>query len=195
VALALECVLAMRAEHGIRAQDVLRVEVETFRQALNIVGGGAAGDRATVASKEQADHSIPYLCAVALLDGDVWPPQFADDRVTRPDVQELMQSVWVRQRDDLTERYPNEMPCRVRILMRDGRELEGGRNDYRGFWRTRPLDWDGVMEKFERLSASVVEPAHAREIAQAVQDLDSIPLAELMQLLGRGALNQARSST
>jgi 2-methylcitrate dehydratase len=37
----------------------------------DIVGGGAAGDRSMAASKEQADHSLPYLCAVALIDGDV----------------------------------------------------------------------------------------------------------------------------
>ena len=41
-------------------------------------------------SKEQADHDLRYLLAVALLDGNVMPAQFTDDRVTSPDVQSLL---------------------------------------------------------------------------------------------------------
>src|SRR5205823_13761240 len=124
----LECLLEMREQHGIRAADVLRVEVDAFKQVHNIVGGGEAGDRYIASSKEQADHSLPYLCAVALLDGDVWPQQFVNERLQRSDVQELMKRVWVRQRASLSMRYPNEMPCRLKVVMRDGREITAEKN-------------------------------------------------------------------
>jgi 2-methylcitrate dehydratase PrpD len=65
------------------------------------------------AAAEQADHSPPYLCAAALLDGEVAPAQFTDERVERQDVQQLMRCVWVRQRDELSDRIPQAMPCRV----------------------------------------------------------------------------------
>jgi len=181
----LECLLNLRAEHNLRAEDVYRVEVDVFKQAANITGGGEAGDRTQVRSKEQGDHSLPYLCAVALLDGQVWPPQLAPERVAAADVQDLLRRVWVRQREEFNERYPDEMPCRVTVTLRDRREVVGEAVDFPGFWRTRPLSWDEAMEKYERLAGPMAGAALTREIAQAVQALDSIEISELTELLGR----------
>ena len=181
----LECLLDLRAEHGIPAEEVELVEVDAFKQVLNIVGGGEAGDRSRARSKEQADHSLPYLCAAALLDGDVLPEQFEQARVERDDVQSLMQRVWVRQREDLSERYPQEMPCRVSVRMCDGRVLVGEKRDYLGFARTRKLDWSGVVEKFDRLAGPSLDTALRRAIPEAVQSLDSIQVSELAEMLGR----------
>lgn len=190
----IECLLGLREQHRLRPEDVLRVEVDAFKQVHNIVGGGAAGDRAQAASKEQADHSLPYICAAALLDGDVWPDQFTNERVHSRDVQELMKRVWVRQREDLNLRYPKEMPCRVRVMMRDGSELAAEKSDYLGFAHTRPLDWDGVRAKFERLAGPELDSTLLREIPAAVDALDTIKISELTELLARTGKRQARAS-
>lgn len=173
----------------------MRVEVDVFKQAQNIVGSGEAGDRSEPRNKEQADHSLPYLCAVALLDGDVWPQQLTPERIARPDVRNLMARVWVRQRDELSMRYPNEVPCRVRLLLRDGREIEAEKSDYLGFATKRPRDWDGVLAKFDRLAGPFAGTALRRDIAQAVQALDTIPVADLTELLSRvGRRRESRAA-
>jgi len=190
----IECLLEMRERHHLRAADVLRVEVDTFKQVHNIVGGGEAGDRSQAASKEQADHSLPYICAAALLDGDVFTDQFTNERVRSRDVQELMKRVWVRQREDLNLRYPKEMPCRVKVILRDGGEPTAEKGDYLGFARTRPLDWAGAVAKFERLARPELDRALLREIPDAVDSLDTIKVSELTKLLGRVGLRRARAS-
>jgi 2-methylcitrate dehydratase len=73
----LEAVLELRAEHGMDAADVDHVQVDVFDVAFNIIGGGEEGDKKVVRTKEQADHSLPYLVAVVLLDGQVLPAKFA----------------------------------------------------------------------------------------------------------------------
>src|SRR5438445_7042982 len=50
---------------------LFRSEVDVFDVAYRIIGGGEEGDKMMVRNKEQADHSLPYLVAVALLDGEV----------------------------------------------------------------------------------------------------------------------------
>jgi 2-methylcitrate dehydratase len=182
---ALELLLELRETNEIKAEDVLRVEVDAFKQVHNITGGGSGGDREHVRSKEQGDHSLPYLCAVALLDGDVWPEQLTPERLGRPDVQELMRRVFVRQRDDLSSRFPKEVPVAIDVLLRDGREIRGEKSDFLGFAHTRPLDWDGALAKFDRLAGPSLDAGLRREIPQAVRALDSIPVTELTALLGR----------
>ena len=44
-------------------------DIEAFDVAYKIIGGGEEGDKTVVVTKEQADHSLPYLIAVAILDG------------------------------------------------------------------------------------------------------------------------------
>ena len=50
-----------------------RIELDTFQVAYDIIGGGEEGEKQSVHTKEEADHSLPYLLAVALLDGQVLP--------------------------------------------------------------------------------------------------------------------------
>jgi 2-methylcitrate dehydratase len=190
----IECLLEMREQHGLRPEDVLRVEVDAFKQIHNIVGGGASGDRSEAASKEQADHSLPYICAAALLDGDVFTDQFVNERLRRRDVQELMKRVWVRQREELNRRYPREMPCRVTVITRDGGVLVLEKSDYLGFAMTRPLDWEQAVVKFRRLAGPELDAALLREIPAAVSALDSIKVSELTELLGRVSRGRAKAS-
>ena len=84
---ALEGILQLRERHHPRPEDIDWVRVEIFDVAYNIIGGGAEGDKRLVRTKEEADHSLLYLLAVALLDGEVTPAQYAPERIRRDDVQ------------------------------------------------------------------------------------------------------------
>jgi 2-methylcitrate dehydratase len=74
--------------------------------AHKIIGGGEEGGKYVVRVKEEADHSPPYLLAVAVLDGQVMPEQYAAQRILRSDVQQLLRKVSVRPRQDLSRRFP-----------------------------------------------------------------------------------------
>lgn len=63
-----EGVMELKQEHHIVTSDIQRIEIEIFDVAYNIIGGGEEGEKVTVRSKEEADHSLPYIVAAALLD-------------------------------------------------------------------------------------------------------------------------------
>jgi len=181
----IEAVIDLHLATAISIDDVARIEVELFQAGFDIIGGGDEGDKTVVFTKEDADHSLPYLVAVALLDGQVLPAQFRRERIAADDVQALLRRVEVRPAADLTARFPDEHACRVRIGLRSGRVLEQEKSDYEGWW-TRPMSWDRVVEKFEALAGRAIEPGRAKDITQAVLDLESIDVTDLMQLLGEG---------
>jgi 2-methylcitrate dehydratase len=188
---ALEALLELRANHDIEAADVVQVELETFQVAYDIIGGGEEGGKKEIETKEQADHSLPYLLAVALLDGQVMPEQFAPERILRADVQELLRQVEVRPAADLTARFPAEHACRLRLLLSGGVTLAAEKSDYHGFV-TRPMSWELARQKFERLAARAVEPELATELAEAVLTLDELETRELTAILARAG---ARATT
>ena len=118
---ALEALLELREAHALDRPTVERIELETFQVAYDIIGGGEEGDKTEIRTKEEADHSLPYLLAVALLDGQVLPEQFAPERIVRPDVQALLRRVDVRPAADLSARFPDEHACRLRLHLPTGR--------------------------------------------------------------------------
>ncbi len=180
----LEGVLDLRREHDIRPEDVERIEIETFDVAHAIIGGGEEGDKTIVRTKEEADHSLPYMVAVALLDGQVLPDQYRPERIHRSDVQALLRKVVVRPTDAFSRQFPARMPCRIRITLRDGRVLEREKQDYEGF-HTRPMRWPTIVQKFERLSAPFADADLRREIVAACSELDGVRVREVTRMLAR----------
>jgi 2-methylcitrate dehydratase len=181
--------------NGIDPTRIKKVSVTTFLTAYHIIGSGAYGNRKVVHSKEQADHSLHYLIAVALLDGDVLPGQFTAERIMRNDVQELLQKVEVDTKlpfhkptmvagmlDPYTQSYPEEMRTSVEIELEDGTRFSGKQSDYPGFF-TRPLGWDEVIEKFTRLSDPFIDRERQEQIADCIRNLEQRDLAELVELI------------
>lgn len=184
----LEAVLELRQAAGLDPGQVERVELDVFQVAYDIIGGGEEGDKRAVRTREEADHSLPYLVAVALLDGGVLPAQFEPERVAASDVQGLLRRVDVRPCADLSARFPAEHPCRVRIALRDGRVLTREKPDYRGFL-TRPAGWDDVEDKFRLLASPVAGEAVADRIVELVRGLEHIRVEDLCEVLARVGRN------
>ena len=179
---AIEALLELRSQNHLQAGEVQRIELDTFNVAYDIIGGGEEGEKHSVATKEEADHSLPYLLAVALLDGQVLPDQYLPQRILAEDAQGLLRRVVVRPDPELSRRFPAEHSARVRLFLVDGRILEREQHDYEGF-HTRPMSWDTVAAKFDRLAAGHVEPELGARIRDAVRRLDELDAEDLTRLL------------
>jgi len=191
----LEGMIELRKQHAFDPADVKEIEVTIFHTAYDIIGGGKYGDRSKVSTKEEADHSLPFMIAVALLDGDVQPQQYEPERITRADVQALMQKVrahppiriekpkvLVEKIDPYSRKYPDEMPCKIEVKLRSDQKYQIEKTDYSGFY-TRPWRWDEVTRKFRGLAQNV-KGSQQDEIIQAVQNLENIRARDLMEPLG-----------
>lgn len=179
-----EGVLELKEEYQFTGADIQRIDIEIFDVAYNIIGGGEEGEKITIYTKEEADHSLPYIVAVAILDNQVMPAQYLPERIVRQDVQTLLRRVFVRPVDEFSHRFPDQMPSSIRITLKDGRVLTRQKRDYEGFL-TRPMRWERITEKFEQLSRRRVPLQLQREIADAVVRLEAIPVRELASLLGK----------
>ena len=180
----IEGVLELQAEHGFTGADVERIEIDTFAVAYNIIGGGEEGDKTVVESKEQADHSLHYMVAVAILDGQVMPEQYEDERIKADDVQALLRKLVARPIDDYSARFPDEMVNQIRVYLRDGRVLTRDKTDYEGF-HSNPMRWETVEAKFDGLCEPYTDAALRGEIVDAVRRLESVRVEDFAGLLAR----------
>jgi 2-methylcitrate dehydratase len=182
---AVEGALELRREHGFDGTAVARVAVDIFDVADRIIGGGE-GDKTLVRTKEDADHSLPYMLAAALCDGELTPAQYAPERIQAPDVQHLIHCVTVRSDPAFSSRFPAEMACRVTVALHDGRRFEIEKRDYEGF-HTRPMSPQRVAAKFHDIAGPFIAADIRDEIVDAVVRLDDLTVRQLTTLLGRPA--------
>src|SRR5271156_119697 len=169
---------------GFDPATIVSIGAEVPQITYDFTGGGLYGTEAAVTSKEQADHDLRYLLAVALLDGNVMPAQFTDDRVTSPDVQSLLTKVSARPNASYTAQYPRRMPAKITVRLTDGTTLSHEVQDYPGM-PSRPFTWNDVVEKFDQLTADRIDSDLANQIKDAVRSLEHIKVTDLMALLAR----------
>jgi len=179
---ALEGMLELRAKHHVRPEEIESIKIDIFDVAYHIIGGGEEGDKQRVRTKEEADHSLPYMVAVALLDGDVSPAQYVPERIAREDVQTLLHKVTIQPDEVFSKRFPAEMPCRIQITLKDGRTLAIEKQDYEGFY-THPMSWEQAVAKFERLAAPFTAAEQLASIVETVAHLETKDVAQLTGLL------------
>lgn len=179
---AIEGALEMESKFCFSPEEVERFDIETYEYAHYIMGGGKGGDRHVVPNKETADHSLPYVVAVALLDGQVMPAQYEMERILREDVQGLLRKVYSSSSDELTGRYPKESSFRFKVTLKDGTVYKKEKSTCEGFF-TNPMSWEMVLDKFVALSEPHAGVGLRDEIVDAVSRLESIRVNELTAFL------------
>jgi 2-methylcitrate dehydratase len=187
----LELMEELRSEGDFDPAEIEAIEVEIFDVAYNIIGGGEEGDKKAVRTKEQADHSLPYMLAAAILDGKVTPEQYLPERIGRNDVQGLLRRIHVHPLEEFSRRFPEEMRCRLDVKLAGGRTLVREKKDYEGF-HTRPPRWETAREKFGRLAAPYAGDTLREEIASAVRELETTQAVELTELLKKVKVREER---
>lgn len=191
----IEAAIELKQQNKIDPAQIEKVQLTTFLTAYHIVGGGEYGDRHDVHSKEQADHSLPYTVAVALLDDELYPEQLLEKRINKPDVQNLLKKVEVKTKfplhkpeklsgflDPYTKQYPDKMMGEVKIIMKDDKEYSLEKEDYYGF-HTRPMSWADVKKKFKRLCSTNANKELQQQIIDVVSNLEKHSVKDLVNLL------------
>ena len=157
---AIEAALQLRPEvNDIR--NVAAIDIHTFDAAVDIIGKDPEKWRPR--TRETADHSLPYCAAVALADGDVTRAQFDPQRFTDPALLDLVARTKVHRDPLLSKRYPQGIPSRLTVTLRNGRQLVREVEFPRGHARNPMTDAE-VEKKFRTL----VEPRYGKERADPV---------------------------
>ena len=162
--------LVIELRQQIAAAEIDSVRVATYGEALRRTATEA--EKWNPETRETADHSIPYLVAAALQDGDVTPATFAPSRIQDPALRPLIKKLTVVEEPDFTRRYPAESCTRIDVTTTDGRRLAAETNYPKGHCRN-PLTDSEVEAKFRALAYGALGAEGCDRVLAEVWNLEN----------------------
>ena len=165
---AIEAALFLRKQIVDLAQ-MRSVTIESHDAAVDIIGSEL--EKWKPETRETADHSLPYITAIALIDGEVTSKQFERERFADPKVWKFLEKVKVERNAELSAMYPGAVANIVHVDLADGKKLTK-RVDYPLGHARNPLKDTEVEGKFFALVTPVLGEKRARVIVDLVWKLD-----------------------
>jgi 2-methylcitrate dehydratase len=160
---AIEAALFLRKQID-HLDEVKSVAIESHDAAVDIIG--SEPEKWRPMTRETADHSLPYITAIALIDGEVTNKQFEPERFKDPAVWKFLENVKVERNAELSAIYPGAVANIVHVDLTGGRCLTK-RVDYPLGHAKNPLNDSEVEGKFFAL----VEPSIGQKRAGRIVDL------------------------
>lgn len=160
--------------------DIEAIAIETYWIAERYADRGNALWRP--ATRETADHSIPYCVIAALVDGAVTETSFAEARVRDPRIRRLLERTTMRENPAFTQAHPEEWRCRIELTGRGGKKKAAEARYFKGHAK-RSLSDRELEGKFEELARKVLQPGRIKGILRKAWSLEELPdVGELLAL-------------
>src|SRR5713101_8295114 len=177
---AIEAALFLRQQLNDPAQ-VKAMTIESHDASVDIIG--SEPEKWRPETRETADHSLPYITAIALIDGQVTEKQFQPERFMDPKIWKFLENVKVERNPELSALYPGAVANIVHVDLAVGKRLTK-RVDYPLGHAKNPLEDFEVEKKFLSLVVPAFSRDHAAKIIEHVWRLDEqCDVRHLMKLL------------
>jgi 2-methylcitrate dehydratase len=146
---------------------------------------GSEPEKWSPQTRETADHSLPYITARAMVDGDITNESFAPQMYRDPRILAFMQKIKVTEDPVLTARGAGAVPTRVTAILLDGQRISR-EIDYAPGFAARPMNRDDVDRKFRGNVGRRWDKDRTDRILQTLWALDRTD--DLPSLLGELAM-------
>jgi len=124
-------------------------------------------------TKETADLSLPYVIAAAVVDGNVLPESFSDEKLKDPRIREALPKFKVVADPEVDELFPRIKRARVTITTTDGQSYTVQTDVARGD-PPDPMSDEDIVAEFRANARGVISCERMDEVIEATWRLDSL---------------------
>ena len=157
-------------EHHIQAEDVDMIHVETTKRGADILSDASKFDPQT---KETADHSLPYVIAAAVADGNVFPDSFEESKLFDPRIRGLLKKIKVTADPQIDALFPKVKRARVTITTKEGQTYCAEVDHAKGSPQNPMTDAD-IENKFMANASHTLSTERCKEIIDATWNFSKI---------------------
>ena len=159
----------MKQEH-LKADEVERLTVGVLKAGFPIVVTPEKL-KYNPLSVVDAQFSMPFGAAVAILYGRASLEEYTQEKVESPQVKEMMDKITCIENPELDKVYPKQWPASVQIRTKDGRTFSTWIDSPKGD-PENPLSWDELIEKFHELTPSIYSKGRVEKLIDQTKKIE-----------------------
>ena len=171
--------LALQLREKVRPAEIDAINVQTYYTCYSEIGSEA--EKWNPQTRETADHSLPYLLALALIDGYVGSDSFSEARMRDPALGALMQRISIAENPAFTREYPAKLMTQIEIVTKSGERFVETASYAKGHARN-PMSDAEIDIKFTRMTEKLMSAERRTALLQSLRDVDQCAdIGEIIQ--------------
>jgi 2-methylcitrate dehydratase PrpD len=175
---AMDAIMMLVKIHNIVPADIQKIEIGTYPVAMDFVGVMEPKNG------KEAEFSLPFAIAVAVLDGKAAPRDFSDRKVADNRVKTMMQKVTIDVSAEVADAYPEKRGTIVGITT--GKDKYTKKLDYAKGEPEFPATKSEIVDKFKSLAAKILPSQRVDKIVELSEKIENISdIGELTSLFKR----------
>ena len=176
---AAEGAIALVQEHGITTDQIVKIKIESFHEAkrLNVIP----------TNTEQAQYSLPFSVAVALIYGTISVAHITNNGLTDKDVLNLSKLVEISETDEFNSAFPAQRFARVHLVLKSGKILSSEKTEAQGDPENKVSD-TLIWDKFRTFTIPILGDEWANSFLENAQNLPKVSSVSILfkQLAAKG---------
>ena len=173
--------MGLNLRKRVRVEDIAAISVQTYHICYSEIG--SEPEKWEPKTRETADHSLPYLLSLALMDGAIRTDSFSDARMRDPATRALMQKIKIAESAEFERQFPNALMTEIEVLTRAGERIVERASYPRGHAKN-PMSEDDIENKFRTLAEGMMKPAQRDVLMKALWEVERAPqIGAVLQLV------------
>ena len=164
--------MALELRAKVRVDDIEALNIQTYYMTYSEIG--SEPEKWNPQTRETADHSLPYLLALGLVDGFVKPDSFSLERMRDPALHKVMQKIKIAENPAFTAQFPAKLVTQFEVVMRGGEKLVMTAQYPKGH-QHNPMTDAEVDFKFMSLCEPLMDAAQREALLAALHGIDRAP--------------------
>lgn len=157
---AVEAGLELCRTYKLKSEDIKYIEVETFHEAKRLA-------TALPKTTEEAQYSLPYPTAAAIVYGALSPQQIDGRALQHSEVMRLASSMLLTENDEFNTKFPAKRFAKLVIVSTGNQRFESKPTEARGD-PDAPLSHQEIIEKFYTYADPVIGKERALAIEKTI---------------------------
>ncbi|MEM7348294.1 MAG: MmgE/PrpD family protein, partial [Chloroflexota bacterium] len=166
--------LHLQHTHKVQLDEIKEIRVFAFHEATRLATRYPA-------NTEQAQYSLPFPVAAALVHQKVEAAELGEAGRSDPQVRSIIERITLIEDDTCNNHFPQDRLSRVEFEMQDGTVLDSGIQRSKWDVDQAPPSDEVILEKFRHLAHSYLPTERANQLEALLWECDMLADASLLE--------------
>jgi 2-methylcitrate dehydratase len=163
---------SLKLHKQVNADDIEAVTIHTYWFCWSEIGSDPEKWHPT--TREEADHSLPFMIAAVLIYGQYGEHTFTPERLRDQKIHQLADKIKIIEDAEFSKRFPKVIPCKIEVKLKGGKVITETLDSLPGHI-SNPMTDEQLSDKFRNLAGYTLPKERVERALEVLWKFDETP--------------------